>query len=101
MSKTYRAWEVDQGWLLPASIHDFVATDHPAHLVREIVRGELDADSLYQGGLKGYIDYPTAEEPAVAACAGVGARDRLRQSRPCLRSSADKGRLTIEAYALT
>jgi hypothetical protein len=24
MSKTFRAWEVDQEWLLPASVHDFV-----------------------------------------------------------------------------
>jgi hypothetical protein len=42
MAKTFRPWDVDQAWLLPASIHDFVPPEHPAHLVREIVRGELD-----------------------------------------------------------
>ena len=42
MAKTFRPWDVDQVWLLPASIHDFVPPEHPAHLVREIVRGELD-----------------------------------------------------------
>ncbi|SNS25794.1 hypothetical protein SAMN06265365_14243, partial [Tistlia consotensis] len=46
MGKTYRAWEVDQRWLLPPSVHDFVAADHPAHLVREIVRGELDLSAV-------------------------------------------------------
>src|SRR5712691_5305872 len=35
-------WDVDQAWLLPPSVHDFVPPEHPAHLVREIVRGELD-----------------------------------------------------------
>jgi len=42
MSKTFRAWDVDQAWLLPASVDDFVPPAHPTHLVREIVRGELD-----------------------------------------------------------
>ena len=37
MSKTYRAWDAAQAWLLPPSVHDFVADDDPAHLVREIV----------------------------------------------------------------
>ena len=38
MSKTFRAWDVDQVWLLPPSVHDFVPAGHPAHLVRELVR---------------------------------------------------------------
>jgi transposase len=46
MSKTFRAWDVDQVWLLPASVHDFVPPGHPAHLVRELVRGELDLTAI-------------------------------------------------------
>src|SRR6266700_5056765 len=42
MAKTFRPWDVDQAWLLPPSVHDFVPPEHPAHLGREIVRGELD-----------------------------------------------------------
>jgi hypothetical protein len=26
---------VDQEWLLPASVHDFVPAGHPAHLTRD------------------------------------------------------------------
>ena len=37
MSKTYRAWDAAQARLLPPSVHDLVADDDPAHLVREIV----------------------------------------------------------------
>ncbi|HEX6011836.1 MAG TPA: IS1182 family transposase [Geminicoccaceae bacterium] len=46
MSKTFRAWDVDQEWLLPPSVHDFVPAGHPAHLVRELVRAELDLSAI-------------------------------------------------------
>ena len=46
MAKTFRPWDVDQAWLLPASVDDFVPPEHPAHLVREIVRGELDLTAI-------------------------------------------------------
>ena len=47
MSRTYRAWDVDQVWLLPPSIHDFVPASHPAHLVRELVRRELELLAIF------------------------------------------------------
>jgi transposase len=46
MSKTFRAWDVDQVWLLPPSVHDFVPAGHAAHLVRELVRTELDLTAI-------------------------------------------------------
>ena len=46
MAKNFRPWDVDQVWLLPASIYDFVAAEHPAHLVRDIVRSELDLAAI-------------------------------------------------------
>jgi transposase len=46
MSKTFRAWDVAQAWLLPRSVHDFVPAGHPAHLVRELVRAELDLSAI-------------------------------------------------------
>ena len=46
MSKTFRAWDVDQVWLLPPSVHDFVPAGHRAHLVRELVRNELDLSAI-------------------------------------------------------
>src|SRR5918995_4834762 len=48
MSKTFRAWDVDQVWLLPPSVHDFVPAGHPAHLVRELVRSELDLSAIFE-----------------------------------------------------
>jgi hypothetical protein len=39
MSRIYRAWGVDQVWLVPPSVRDFVPPGHPAHLVRAPVHG--------------------------------------------------------------
>ena len=46
MSKTFRAWDVDQGWLLPASLHQFVPPGHLAHFVRDKVREALDLSAI-------------------------------------------------------
>jgi transposase len=46
MSKSFRPWDVDQAWLLPPSVHDFVPAGHPAHLIREIVREELELGAI-------------------------------------------------------
>ena len=46
MSKTFRAWDVDQAWLLPASLHQFVPPGHLAHFVRDTVREALDLSAI-------------------------------------------------------
>jgi transposase len=47
MAKTFRAWDVDQEWLLPPSIHDFVPAGHAAHLIRDLVRETLDLSAIF------------------------------------------------------
>jgi hypothetical protein len=42
MSKTFLPWDVDQEWLLPPSINDFVPAGHIAHFIRDTVRETLD-----------------------------------------------------------
>src|SRR5712691_994030 len=46
MAKTFRSWNVDQEWLLPASVHDFVPAGHVAHFVRDTVREALDLRAI-------------------------------------------------------
>lgn len=41
-TKTFRAYDQDQVMLLPPSLHDFVAADHPAQVVSDLVENELD-----------------------------------------------------------
>jgi hypothetical protein len=42
MSKTYRAWKIDEPLFLPARVQDFVAEDHLAHFVLNLVRDDID-----------------------------------------------------------
>ena len=46
MSKTFRIWDVDQAWLLPPSLHQFVPPGHLAHFVRDTVREALDLSAI-------------------------------------------------------
>jgi transposase len=46
MSKTFRSWDVDQGWLLPPSVHEFVPAGHLAHFVRDTVREGLELSAI-------------------------------------------------------
>ena len=46
MAKTFRSWDVDQGWLLPPSVHEFVPPGHLAHFVRDTVREVLDLSAI-------------------------------------------------------
>ncbi len=44
--KPFREWNVDQAWLLPPSLHEFVPEGHPAHFVRDLVRETLDLSAI-------------------------------------------------------
>lgn len=46
MAKTFRSWDVDQVWLLPPSVHEFVPPGHLAHFVRDTVRAGLDLSAI-------------------------------------------------------
>src|ERR1700732_3430307 len=46
MSKVFRAWDVDEVWLFPASVQDFVPPGHIAHLIRETGREGLDLRAI-------------------------------------------------------
>jgi len=46
VSKTLRAWDVDQAWLLPPSVHEFVPAGRLAYFVRDTVREGLDLSAI-------------------------------------------------------
>jgi transposase len=46
MSKTFRPWDVDERWLLPPSVDDFVPAGHVAHFIRDTVRSGLDLSGI-------------------------------------------------------
>lgn len=46
MAKSFRAWDVDQVWLLPPSVQELVPAGHLAHFVRDTVRESLDLSAI-------------------------------------------------------
>ena len=46
MSKTFRAWKIDEPLLLPVSVQEFVAKDHLARFVLSVVKEELDLTEI-------------------------------------------------------
>ena len=83
MAKTYREWDVEQSWLLPASVLDFVPPEHWAHLVRDTVREQLDLSAIlasYEDEARGYPPYHPVRMTALllyAYCQGVYASRRI------------------------
>jgi transposase len=59
MSKTFRPWDIDQQWLLPPSVDEFVPVGHIAHFVRDTVRTGLDLSAILSsyGDERGYPPY--------------------------------------------
>src|SRR5919206_3205624 len=86
MTKSFRPWKVDEAWLLPPSVQEFVPEGHPAHLVRDIVVEELDLSailSVYREP-KGYPPYHPAMMVALLLYAySRGVYSSRRIARAC------------------
>jgi transposase len=83
MAKTFRAWNVEQRWLRPPSVMDFVPADHVAHFVRDTVREQLDPSEImapYEKEDRGYPPYHPVMMTALllyAYCQGVYSSRRI------------------------
>ena len=67
MSKVFRPWKTDEVWLLPPSVADFVPAGYLAHLIRDLLREELDLTAIMGAytEVKGYPPYHPAMMVAV------------------------------------
>lgn len=86
MSKTFRPWHIDDVWLLPASIHDFVPAGHVAHFIRDTVREGLDLGALLASydDERGYPPYQPAMMTALLLYAySQGIYSSRRIARAC------------------
>jgi transposase len=83
MAKTFRDWNVEQAWLLPPSVMDFVPADHLAHFVRDTVREQLDMSAIlapYEEEERGYPPYHPVMMTALLLygyCQGIYSSRRL------------------------
>ena len=86
MAKTFREWNVEQRWLLPPSVMDFVPADHMAHFVRDTVREQLDLSEIlapYEQEERGYPPYHPVMMTALllyAYCQGVYSSRRIARA---------------------
>jgi transposase len=86
MSKTFRAWHVDQTLLFPPSVQDFVPADHLSRFVVSLVRESLDLGAIYAAyrGEKGQPPYDPAMMVALLLHAyAVGIYSSRRIARAC------------------
>lgn len=86
MGKTFRAWDVDQAWLLPPSVHDLVPAGHAAHLVRET----LDLGAIFDAypEERGQPPYHPAMMTALLLYGysrGLYASRRIESNGTCIR----------------
>lgn len=86
MAKTFREWNIEQRWLLPPSVMDFVPADHVAHFVRDTVREQLDLSEIvapYEKEERGYPPYHPVMMTALLLygyCQGVYSSRRLAKA---------------------
>src|SRR5258708_34388079 len=86
MSKTFRPWDVDQRWLLPASVEDYVPAGHVAHFVRDTVRTGLDLRAIVSsyGEERGQPPYhPTMMVALLIYAYSQGVYSSRRIARAC------------------
>jgi transposase len=86
MDKVFRSWDVDETWLLPPSVKDFVPEGHLAHVVRETVCDLLDLSAIEERyeELRGYPPYHPAMMTALLLYAyATGIYSSRRIARAC------------------
>src|ERR671912_1437435 len=96
MAKVFRSWDVDQGWLLPPSLHEFVPPGHLAHFVRDTVREALDLSAI----LDTYAEergFPPYHPGMMVALLLYGYSRGLYSSRQLARACAER----VDVMAVT
>ena len=91
MSETFRPWDVDQGWLLPASVHQFVPPGHLAHFVRDTGREALDLSAII-GVYKSAQGQPPDHPGMLVALLLYGYSRGIYSSRQLARACEEAGR---------
>ena len=96
MSKTFRAWDVDQGWVLPPSLHDYVPPGHLAHFVRDTVGEALDLSAI-MGGHTEERGQPPCHPAMLVALLPYGHSRGLYSSRQLARACEER----VDVMAVT
>src|ERR1700757_1244926 len=85
MSKTFRAWKIDEPQFLPPSVQEFVCKDHLARFVVSLVSEQLDLAEITASytGAKGQPPFHPAMMVALllyAYCCGIYSSRRIAKA---------------------
>jgi len=85
MSKTFRAWKIDEPLLLPVTVQEFVPADHLARFLLSMVEEELDLSEIMSrySGEKGQPPFHPAMMTALLLygyCGGVYSSRRIAKA---------------------
>jgi transposase len=85
MSKTFRAWKIDEPLFLPPAVGDFVAHDHLARFVLSLVRDEIDLAEITgtYGSERGQPPYDPTMMTALllySYCCGIYSSRRIAKA---------------------
>jgi transposase len=85
MSKTFRAWKIDEPLFLPPMVGDFVAEDHLAHFVLSLIRDDLDLTGIAgtYGSERGQPPYDPTMMTALllySYCCGIYSSRRIAKA---------------------
>jgi len=89
MSKVFRPWKIDEVWLLPPSVADFVPAGHAAHLIRDLVSEELDLSAI-MGAYTEVKGYPPYHPAMMVALLLYGYRNGVYSSRRIARACEER-----------
>lgn len=85
MSKTFRPWKIDEALLLPPTVQEFVAKDHLAHFVLNLIRDDVDLREITcsYGGERGQPPFDPVMMTALllySYCCGIYSSRRIAKS---------------------
>lgn len=85
MSKTFRPWKIDEPLLLPTTVQDFVAKEHLARLVLNLVTDEVDLGEITgsYGGERGQPPFDPTMMTALllySYCCGIYSSRRIAKA---------------------
>ncbi len=89
MSKYFRAWKIDEVQLLPASVTDYVPSDHLSRLIVSLVRESLDLSAI-EGSYRSSVGQPPFDPGMMTALLLNGYASGVYGSRRIAKASRER-----------
>ena len=89
MSKFFRPWKIDEAQLLPASVQDYVPSDHLSRFILALVRENLDLSELI-GSYRSELGQPPFDPRMMTALLLTGYASGIYSSRRIAKACEER-----------